>query len=1169
MLIFAAPLAAQQVVVFQQDRDGYSGTRDAHILVNKADNNTGDEDLFEATGNGGEADAKHALIRFDLSSLPTTVRIDSAWLQLFFAQRRTSQSAAKTLAVFRLNRDWGEGNGNDPSGYDGRSAREGESNWIYAKFDAEPWAAPGANGIPGDRDAQAEDSVVVEPGDETGRWLSWTVTRMVQEWISNPDSNFGLVLREPVPSSASGILDFASSEYTVPYLRPTLRVRLTSLPETVAGEISETHSYNSITVVAYFTGDSNSDGSAFLAHRVSGQADWQAEIAMKRGAFEYSYTLQNLTPGSRYDVRVRYSDPDGVTGDSLQTIEGIELPDTRLILGAVQAVPQGTESIRVTATFSGDANGDGTATVAHRPSEGGPWQSDGAMQRQDSLWVKTIFGLSPDTEYEVVVAVSDPDGVVGPDSTSVIVRTPAGGDVVRLESWAGDHFVVNSGFYQIRYDKSTTDGYLLVYPAGTTDGALATHLLHARDLQPIQPDAVTSIEAVQTDSAVVVTLTSGSATAEFFIQIWAYSDLPGLFRWQLALKPKTGVELSALERDIRFYSRTAGQQIQAQIREYASQMPFAAGLTYLYDATATNSTILYLQDFSRLNRYYDYVQASPSAVVDASQTGFGYLSPPSAGRTLPADSTFVLSDAFLYLTPGEPLDENELVNRFLQGLAGIYRHMYKPPLEAIDWTDIVTKELQDLLDQRNWVNLSSRDYLRVYVDVPRFGGAELIAQLDVLVPLARYEAAVGNVTDIDDVLRQTLPSFFNPEHQIIVNNYPNAGVSQGDSWYTVHIATLMAQLALLGDETARLLLQNSMPSLVAFGRGVNYEFPVFFRYSTWTPISGREPDVAGGYAYLMLLAYDLFGDSTYLDEAKTAIAHLRGKGFDLSYELHMTAAAALASARLYEITGDAEYLRLSYLPIANLLRHTWLWESDYGTAKEYRTFFGLNPMPTASVITMMEQHWSWWYLREYMQRVGDEVSGPVKTLLDGFLTYTPITLKYSLPPFLPADAVSPTSPVYGSTNVPSFYIPLEDLRDGWQRSGQLGQQIYGAGGPLNFAAALVTGVSESAGENDSPPRRFELLPAYPNPFNSGTTLRFTLSGEGAVEVELTVYDLLGRRVRTLLQGQLGGGVHTARWDGRDEAGRPASSGLYFARLRATSASGTLLFYQGRKLLLLR
>jgi hypothetical protein len=70
----------------------------------------------------------------------------------------------------------------------------------------------------------------------------------------------------------------------------------------------------------------------------------------------------------------------------------------------------------------------------------------------------------------------------------------------------------------------------------------------------------------------------------------------------------------------------------------------------------------------------------------------------------------------------------------------------------------------------------------------------------------------------------------------------------------------------------------------------------------------------------------------------------------------------------------------------------------------------------------------------------------------------------------------------------------------------------------------------------------------PNPFNPSTTIRYEL-GEPAV-VDLAVYDLAGRRVRTLVSGFRESGVHAAAWDGRGEGGRPTASGVYFYRLRA-------------------
>ena len=97
------------------------------------------------------------------------------------------------------------------------------------------------------------------------------------------------------------------------------------------------------------------------------------------------------------------------------------------------------------------------------------------------------------------------------------------------------------------------------------------------------------------------------------------------------------------------------------------------------------------------------------------------------------------------------------------------------------------------------------------------------------------------------------------------------------------------------------------------------------------------------------------------------------------------------------------------------------------------------------------------------------------------------------------------------------------------------------------------------GDNDTPP--FSLGQCYPNPFNPSTTISFTL-GEAA-RVRLSVYDVSGRLVRELLDGQRGSGQHSEIWNGKDNAGRGVSSGVYFYRLEAGA------FMETKKMVLLR
>ncbi|MCB1182872.1 right-handed parallel beta-helix repeat-containing protein [bacterium] len=79
--------------------------------------------------------------------------------------------------------------------------------------------------------------------------------------------------------------------------------------------------------------------------------------------------------------------------------------------------------------------------------------------------------------------------------------------------------------------------------------------------------------------------------------------------------------------------------------------------------------------------------------------------------------------------------------------------------------------------------------------------------------------------------------------------------------------------------------------------------------------------------------------------------------------------------------------------------------------------------------------------------------------------------------------------------------------------------------------------------------RTVLHPAAPNPFNPATRLSFDLAADG--DVDLRIYDAAGRLVRTLLSGESRiAGRHTIEWNGRDDAGRNVSAGVYYYRMRA-------------------
>jgi hypothetical protein len=99
------------------------------------------------------------------------------------------------------------------------------------------------------------------------------------------------------------------------------------------------------------------------------------------------------------------------------------------------------------------------------------------------------------------------------------------------------------------------------------------------------------------------------------------------------------------------------------------------------------------------------------------------------------------------------------------------------------------------------------------------------------------------------------------------------------------------------------------------------------------------------------------------------------------------------------------------------------------------------------------------------------------------------------------------------------------------------------------------------------PDMFALHQVYPNPFNPSTTVAFDLP-EGA-RVQLSVFDVLGREVRSLADGWYVPGHHRAVWNAADSRGVPVTSGTYLLRMVAHGATGGLLYTHVVKMLLMK
>ncbi|MFA6471097.1 MAG: PQQ-binding-like beta-propeller repeat protein [Candidatus Latescibacterota bacterium] len=122
---------------------------------------------------------------------------------------------------------------------------------------------------------------------------------------------------------------------------------------------------------------------------------------------------------------------------------------------------------------------------------------------------------------------------------------------------------------------------------------------------------------------------------------------------------------------------------------------------------------------------------------------------------------------------------------------------------------------------------------------------------------------------------------------------------------------------------------------------------------------------------------------------------------------------------------------------------------------------------------------------------------------------------------------------YNSTQTTSFGL---DAEAPWPCEGGNSQRTYCVMTPKVVSVADKTG-----------PVDFALLKNYPNPFNPSTTIEFSLPS--SCKVSLVIYNIMGRKVRELVSGQVLDGTGSVLWDGRDDFGKAVSSGVYFSKLQ--------------------
>jgi hypothetical protein len=566
---------------------------------------------------------------------------------------------------------------------------------------------------------------------------------------------------------------------------------------------------------------------------------------------------------------------------------------------------------------------------------------------------------------------------------------------------------------------------------------------------------ITNIE--ESDDWLQFTLEAHNAFYQVVITLPADASI---LHYKTTLTPKEPLMIPYWPKDI--LPMTSRGQLQKQGEIHVSQVGIRSGLMYFSMAGPDAGSVMYFQNLTSLGPYCEATKTSSANLVGSKWPEIGFALPVTKEDPLPAGEVFSISDAYVLLSEQVPKSKEAVAKQFLNHLADLYLKIPRPDTSYHHWPDTAERGLDDLGYHKGcWTFAGGHPYLNAYVSDYKTP-AEIMVQLAVLLPLREYMDWKGEQQKIVGELTDGLPAFYHEKMKTIVRWLPkmedNLDKSEEqkrerimDSWYLHHPLMNLARLAKKGEEIAKKLLLDSIGYVINVAHHFKYNWPVFYRMDTLEvikeetqPGEGGEKDVPGCYAHLMLEVWDLTGDERYLKEAKKAAKSLSGLGPDIFYQANNTAFAAQAMLRLFKITGDQQYLDLSYGCLAGLFRNVQLWDCEYGYGKHFPTFFAIFPLNDAPYTAAYEELEVYAGLSAYLKEAeGVDILPSARLLIAEFLRYAVTRIPYYYPPMLPKEMLS--KEVKTGEIDPSLWIPLEDIHDGWEASGEVGQEVYGAG----------------------------------------------------------------------------------------------------------------------------
>lgn len=593
------------------------------------------------------------------------------------------------------------------------------------------------------------------------------------------------------------------------------------------------------------------------------------------------------------------------------------------------------------------------------------------------------------------------------------------------------------------------------------------HYLIQRLFSTCKIDASERIDINVKGSKIFLQYAAAIGTVEFHIEVLPSTSKINIYTFssKVLIETDEDFKLNIPFRDT--FICTDKYRIPNSPTIYKDQKEGRTGWCFTDFGNNTTGYILYLQDFGALSQMAEDTQISfmDTVKIDWPQLGFQL---PHMHNPILKGNKYTIQQAYTVFcnsdNKSEPYHQSEI---FLGALREIYPHLVKPIIKKPNLLEYAKETLRDLDEHRGcWKQVKQYAYLNAYInnyDTP----PESMVQTAILKPLYIYHQSFGDdiSAKIINDLSQNLESFYDEKLEVIHRWLPAESFMLSfeeehmrsyimDSWY-LHYPLL--QLAFLFEQgfKSKSLLEKFEKSLVYLRKAAKHfddRWPIFFNIYTLeilkeegNPNEYGEKDTAGLFVLIMVKAYKIFDKKVYLTEAKRAAQQLIKTDFDSIYQSNNTAYAAEALIELNKISPKSAYLKAAEVYLGNVIRNCAIWDMKYGNAKERESFFSLFPLKETLYVAAFEEHETVAIFHRIIQlnhSVNIKLSPHLIFFMAEYIKYALVRMPYYFPPLLPKDILA-GEVKSGFVNA-KIWIPLEDLGDGWEAVGQVGQEVYGA-----------------------------------------------------------------------------------------------------------------------------